>query len=243
MEKVLYRCYLKFLKNENKKMWKEMKRIPVKFWWSLLAILILSSFPLMNLKMKWFPEIISYVLQVISLFLCIPWYFGTESYKVDISDGSLTLYLQRCIKLREWLKEQGVDGKKKIEIICKRINKEVDRQKKKKEKITEKIVGVIQILIIPIILLIISNYGKEEENFEIGVARIVTTLLVFGIFFVWIFMMANTINMFKNSQIAQLEIFASDLQGVLDLELFEKTSERLIENKEIENKKKEHKKK
>ena len=135
------------------------------------------------------------------------------------------------MELKEWLEKHNINSSYRIKAIIKRTNAELDKERVKKEKVIESIIDITKILIIPIVLAIISEYSKLEQDFIMGLARIITILLVFAIIFILVFLLANTINLFKSSYIAKLETFVSDLQGVLDLGLFVNENKRKPENK------------
>lgn len=230
MEKVLFKCYLKYLKESNKKKWNKIWRIPIKFWVCYIVIFAFSIIPFLDSFINILSDLTAWIFVVISLLVCGICFYWSETYIVDIADESLNDYLLHCMELKVWLDKRNINSCDKIEIIVQRVNSEIDKQRTKREKVIECIIGIIKILIIPIVLAIISEYSKLEQDFVIGVARIIAILLVFAIFFVLVFLVANTINLFKINYIAKLETFISDLQGVLDLEVFVSNEKIALEN-------------
>lgn len=221
MEKVLFKCYLKYIKENKKNKWIKLSKIPVKFWFCYAAIIIFSFVPFINEYIHIMSGERALLFELLSLLICGICFYWSETYIIDIAEESLTEYTSNCMELKEWLAKHNINSNYRIKVIIKRMNAELDKQRGKKEKVIKSIIDITKILIIPIVLAIISEYSKLEQDFIMGVARIITILLVFAIIFILVFLMANTINLFKISYIAKLETFVSDLQGVLDLGMVE----------------------
>ena len=199
----------------------KLSKIPVKFWFCYAAIIIFSFVPFINEYIYIMSGERALLFELLSLLICGICFYWSETYIIYSAEESLTEYTSNCKELKKWLEKHNIDSNYRIKVIIKRTNAELDKQRVKKEKVIESIIDITKILIIPIVLAIISEYSKLEQDFIMGVARIITILLVFAIIFILVFLLANTINLFKSSYIAKLETFVSDLQGVLDLGIVE----------------------
>ena len=231
MEKVLFKCYLKYIKENKSNKWKKISKIPAKFWFCYVAIIICSFIPFVNEYIHIMSGERALLFELLSLLICGICFYWSETYIIDIAEESLTEYTSNCMELKEWLAKHNINSNYRIKVIIKRMNAELDKQRGKKEKVIKSIIDITKILIIPIVLAIISEYSKLEEDLITGIAHIITILLVFTIIFILVFLVANTINLFKIGYIAKLEIFVSDLQGVLDLGLVANENKRKPENK------------
>lgn len=221
MEQVIYKCYQKFIKEEDKDRWKEFSGLPKKFWKIFILIVISSVVALWVYSSENSSTVCALLIWLIPYGLCGWLYYWIETYKIEMATESLSDYIKYCEKLKMWIEAIGINEEEKIKELVTRTKERIHILKQEKEKVIEKIVGFINVLIIPIILIVVSNYGKEEADFIIAFAKIITIVIVFTLLFVAFFLVANTINMVKTSKIARMERFCTDLQSVLDLEIFE----------------------
>lgn len=220
MEKVLFKYYLKYLKENNKKKWDRLWKIPNKLKVCYIVIIVFSVIPFFQTLTKTLDDLTSWMFVLIAWLACGVCFYWSELYIIDIADDSFQDYVSYCKKLKEWLLMQNIDSSDMIKSIINRINDEINQQKSKKEKVSERITGIIKAFIIPMVLVVIGEYGKSEGDFILAVSRILTIFIVFVLIFIVAFLVANTINLYKITYIAKLQMFISDLQGVLDLEMF-----------------------
>lgn len=57
---------------------------------------------------------------------------------------------------------QNIDSSDMIKSLINRINDEINQQKSKKEKVSERVTGIIKVFIITMVLVIIGEYGRVK---------------------------------------------------------------------------------
>ena len=116
------------------------------------------------------------------------------------------------------MKEFHIVTLEDVQTLLDRINKNISSKKSEKEARDNKMTTWIQAMVIPIILVIISDFGKSEENFEVAVTQIfivIIFLIIIGIIILTMLELHNLL--FKRRKVEQMQYFAAALQGVVDI--------------------------
>lgn len=124
------------------------------------------------------------------------------------------------------LKSEGVIKKNQIKQLHKRLTLRLNKHKESNQKIEKYIITSFQILIIPFLLMIMSNVFGLDGEFGNKIILCFGLLLLTISFSIIIIMLLNIISFICSRQFADLELFLSLLQDILDYE-FE------IENSDI----------
>lgn len=213
MDTYLFYAYLKYAKENKQSFWPKLlsKPVGVIIFFSLTLIFCLCG--TISMLMGWtLVAGISILGEVVfSIFLC----HYLEKYQIKFCIEEYDKYKDYCLKLYEWIKQFDVQNRDNIQVLHDRIQTKIVRLKEEEHHLRGD--HWLQTLIIPVIITIIAAVVANQTSVETVLAEAVTILMVFGIIYGFVIMIIN-IGLFpQKRQIRQMECFASDLQGVLDL--------------------------
>lgn len=226
MEQMLYKNYLKYIKENKTPLYKALLALP-KCAAILLVALILSgivSFVFLyieNLRQYFFIPL------VIEAAYCIAVYFYSESYEINNSKKNMKNYKEHCNDIYKWLQNILITVEEdNIIEIKRRIDIKLDKIEKTKEKNRNTTERLIQVIVIPFILSIFAGIIKNESDANIIVAYGVSFIFFPIILILIIFGLYEVINLIKKNDFYMMKSFSDDLQGILDTQfsggLFEK---------------------
>lgn len=227
MEQILYKNYLKYLKENKTPLYKALLSIP-KCAAGILVALVLSgvvTFVFMCAEKLRQYIIIPLAFEVV---FSIVAYFYSEHYEINNSEKYLENYKEYCGDIYNWLKNTSISVEKTSIIeIKRRIDDKLEKMEKSKEKNRNTIERIVQVIIIPFVLAMFAALIKNESD-----ANVIVAYGVYFIFFpiallVTIFGLFEVFNMINKNEFNKLKKFSDDLQGILDTQyvdsLFEKT--------------------
>lgn len=226
MEQILYKNYLKYLKENKTPLYKALQSIP-KCAAGILIALVLSgvvSFIFMCAEKLRQYFIVPLVIETI---FCIIAYFYSERYEINNSAKYLENYKEYCGDIYNWLQNISISvTKDSIIEIKRRIDNKLEKMEKTKEKNRNTIERLIQVIVIPFVLAMFAALIKNESD-----ANVIVAYGVYFIFFpiallITLFGFFEVFNMINKSEFNKLKNFSDDLQGILDTQyvggLFEK---------------------
>lgn len=217
MELLIFRSYLKFVKENNKRLWTKLIGIPVDILLLLICPFILVIVYYINLRIRFMSEEVSLVLIVVAMLMTCITYYRTEFYLIESVENTIDEYKENCIELKEWLFLNWVSSGEEIETIITRMKEKIVIYKGERAKYAENIFGVFKSLIIPIILLVITKFLDIETDFLIAITQILAIVIIILLIFIVLSLLWNIYSVVKVKKVAQMERFVSDLQGVLDI--------------------------
>ena len=227
MEQILYKNYLKYLKENKTPLYKALLSIP-KCAAGILVALVLSgvvTFVFMCAEKLRQYIIIPLAFEVV---FSIVAYFYSEHYEINNSEKYLENYKEYCGDIYNWLKNTSISVEKTSIIeIKRRIDDKLEKMEKSKEKNRNTIERIVQVIIIPFVLAMFAALIKNESD-----ANVIVAYGVYFIFFpiallVMMFGLFEVFSMINKNEFNKLKKFSDDLQGILDTQyadsLFEKT--------------------
>lgn len=226
MEQILYKNYLKYLKENKTPLYKALQSIP-KCAAGILIALVLSGVVAFIFMCSEKLRQYFIVPLVIETIFCIIAYFYSEHYEINNSAKHLENYKEYCSDIYSWLQSISISvAKDSIIEIKRRIDVKLEKKEKTKEKNRNTIERIFQVIIIPFILAMFAALIKNESDANVIVA--------YGIYFIFfpiallitIFGLFEVFNMINKNEFNKLKNFSDDLQGILDTQyvggLFEK---------------------
>ena len=226
MEQILYKNYLKYLKENKTPLYKALQSIP-KCAAGILIALVLSGVVAFIFMCSEKLRQYFIVPLVIETIFCIIAYFYSEHYEINNSAKHLENYKEYCSDIYNWLQSISISvAEDSIIEIKRRIDVKLEKKEKTKEKNRNTIERIFQVIIIPFILAMFAALIKNESDANVIVA--------YGIYFIFfpiallitLFGLFEVFNMVNNNEFNRLKNFSDDLQGILDTQyvggLFEK---------------------
>lgn len=227
MDWQIFLLYLKKIQNKEKlsNWWDAFKTLPHKlkivfsiYFFDLLIMIICAIISARVEKVSIILWISMVIIVILTFIIC------TSSYE----DVKRTINEKRSHHklIMNILKSEGVIKKNQIKQLHKRLTLRLNKHKESNQKIEKYIITSFQILIIPFLLMIMSNVFGLDGEFENKIILCFVLLLLTISFSIIIIMILNIISFICSRQFADLELFLSLLQDILDYE-FE------IENSDI----------
>lgn len=227
MEQILYKNYLKYLKDNKTPLYKTLLSIP-KCAAGILVALVLSG--VVTFVFMCAEKLRQYIFIPLAfeVVFSIVAYFYSEHYEINNSEKYLKNYKEYCGDIYNWLQNMSISiSKDSIIEIKRRIDNKLEKMEKTKEKNINTIERIIQVIIIPFVLAMFAALIKNESD-----ANVIVTYGVYFIFFpiallVTLFGLFEVFSMINKNEFNKLKNFSDDLQGILDTQyadcLFEKT--------------------
>ena len=218
MDQLLFYHYLNYQKEHNPSLAKRLSLLP-----RVACVLFFVTIACAIVGMVWlFRGATAKALIAVGIELASSeiFYHYMELYKIKTSKQRLIQRIDHWYDLRNWLKENSIQGYAAIETIRERITASVNDAKAERKEAGQRFDKWMQTLAIPVVLAIITSVVNQTNAFEVKLVNIFTIILVFalvcGLIRCW-----QNIKWFDCSQkAAQMAYFAEDLQGVLDLDNF-----------------------
>ena len=207
-------CYLNYQKQNNKDRWKKLIHMP---WYLtcplfLSMLLIITSILLVVLNIRWY-----WIIELVAMILSIMSYFISDNYFVRISYSSLEKARNYYIGLAEWLKSIGIADENEIKTLKERVEKQISLTKEEQKSSSEKGDKWMQLLIIPAILSLISAIISQQNSFSEMMTYTFSMLFCVITIYAIIGVIRTLIRYPQKKQTNQLQMFADDLQSILDI--------------------------
>lgn len=221
MELLLYRSYLKYLKDSRVPMSKAFKKMP-KPMVSLLIILLLSVISVIlvicieKIRMYFYAAIAIEVTIAFAVFL-----YG-QHYEIKNSDQDIKEYETYCSNLFVWLKNTSVSvARKDIIELKSRMVYRLEKYEQKQQKTYDIAIRFIQVLIIPIVLTILTVVLNKQIDISMIFAYGFIAIMVLSFLAVTLFGFISFVNLIRKNEFEKMKSFANDLQGILDTQFDE----------------------
>lgn len=221
MELLLYRSYLKYLKDNRVPMSKAFKKMP-KTMFSLLIILLLSVISVIlvicieKIRMYFYAAIAIEVTIAFSVFL-----YG-QHYEIKNSDQDIKKYKTYCTNLFLWLTNTSVSVERKdiIELKNRMVNR-LEKHEQKQQRTYDVAIRFIQVLIIPIVLTVLTVVLNKQIDISLIFAYGFIAIMVLSFLAVTLFGFIAFVNLIRKNEFEKMKSFVNDLQGILDTQFDE----------------------
>ncbi len=216
MELLLYRSYLKYLKENKIPVSEALKRIP-KLMIVLLVALILSA--ISAVVVLYIEQIRQYffvplgVEAIVSLIV----FSYAQHYEIKNSDKDIKAHKKYCEALYIWLEKSliSVESKDIVELKS-RMDSRLEKYAETQQRTTDIIMRFIQTLIIPVILTVLTVILNNQIDINVILAYGFVAIMLLCFFIVTLFGFVSFINLIRKNEYEKMNSFSKDLQSILD---------------------------
>lgn len=218
MDWQIFLLYLQKTQNKEKlsNWWDAFKTLPLKLKvvFSIYFIATISMVTCFILS-YWFKNASVGIL--ISILIIVILAFILNASREDIKNAIDRKINQRQ-ELFEILKSEGIIKKNQMKQLYRRLSIRLNKHYENNQKITKYITTSFQILIIPFLLMIMSNVFSLDGEFEQKLALCFVLLLLAVSLSIIFIMFFKAISFINYRRFNDLELFLSLLQDILDFE-------------------------
>lgn len=221
MELLLYRSYLKYLKNNRMPMSKAFKKMP-KTMVALLIILLLSAISVIVVICIEKIRIYFYAAIAIEVIIAFAVFLYGQHYEVKNSDQDIKKYKTYCTNLFLWLTNTSVSVEKKdiIELKNRMVNR-LEKHEQKQQRTYDVAIRFIQVLIIPIVLTVLTVVLNKQIDISLIFAYGFIAIMILSFLAVTSFGFISFFNLIRKNESEKMKSFVNDLQGILDTQFDE----------------------
>ena len=216
MEEILFDSYRGFLIEKNKERSKAFFNMPLAaifliagMFVTCIGYIVLLCLPISKLY-AFLCLGVEFVIYAIS-------YFYTENYRIRIAELKINTYCAHCQSLMEWFEAAGVViDAKNIAELKNRLEKSIRKKEEACTTADARKQRLMELLLIPVLVVIYTQWMKNESDLSILMGSAMSMLLAFGtVTFIGIGI-SRVYSFFRRRKLEQLKCFAADLQGILD---------------------------
>lgn len=218
MDWQIFLLYLQKTQNKEKlsNWWDAFKTLPLKLK-VVFSIYFTATISMVTcfILSYWFKNASIGIL--ISILIIVILAFILNASREDIKNAIDRKINQRQ-ELFEILKSEGIIKKNQIKQLYRRLSIRLNKHYENNQKITKYITTSFQILIIPFLLMIMSNVFSLDGEFEQKLALCFVLLLLAVSLSIIFIMFFKAISFINYRRFNDLELFLSLLQDILDFE-------------------------
>lgn len=218
MDWQIFLLYLQKTQNKEKlsNWWDAFKTLPLKLK-VVFSIYFTATISMVTcfILSYWFKNASVGIL--ISILIIVILAFILNASREDIKNAIDRKINQRQ-ELFEILKSEGIIKKNQIKQLYRRLSIRLNKHYENNQKITKYITTSFQILIIPFLLMIMSNVFSLDGEFEQKLALCFVLLLLAVSLSIIFIMFFKAISFINYRRFNDLELFLSLLQDILDFE-------------------------
>ena len=216
MELLLYRNYLKYLKDNKTPVFEDLKKIPIVMIVFLMALIISAICAVIVLYVEQIRQYFLVALTVETVFSLVTFSYA-QHYEIKKSDQDIKEHKVYCEELLVWLKTILISVEKEDIVELKaRIDKRLEQYAEKQQNTLDIVIRIIQILIIPIALTVITVVLNNEHDISIILTYGIIFIMVISFILVTIFGFISFINLIRKTEYEKMNFFSQDLQSILD---------------------------
>lgn len=226
MDWKIFLLYLQKTQNKAKlsNWWDAFKTLPLKLQVLFSLYFVATFFMAISFILSyWFQKASIGILISVSIILVLAFILCASCEDVE---KAIDRKINQRQELFEILKSEGIIKKNQIKQLYRRLSIRLNKHYENNQKITKYITTSFQILIIPFLLMIMSNVFSLDGEFEQKLALCFALLLLAASLSIIFIMLFKAISFINYRRFNDLELFLSLLQDILDFE-FE------IENNDI----------
>lgn len=221
MELLLYRNYLKYLKDNRLPMSKAFKKLPK----TMLVLLIILSIAAIGVIVVLCIEKVSayfYMAVVIEAAVAFVVFSYWQHYEIENSSQDIKEYKNYCSDLFVWLENTSVsiDREDIIELRNRIVNR-LEKYEQKQQKTYDIIIRFVQALIMSIVLSVLTVVLNKQFDISMILAYGFIAIMVPSFFAVTLFGFTSFVNLIRKNEFEKMKSFSNDLQGILDTQFAE----------------------
>ena len=218
---LLYKSYLKYLKDSELPITEALKKMPVPI---IVMLIVLSLATIGTIVTICIEEIRNYIfiaLIIETVVACIVFLYG-QHYEIENSNQDIEKHKKYCFKLFMWLKSTNVSvDRKSIIDIKNRIDNRILECEQRQQKTFDIIIRFVQTLIIPIVLAVFTVVLNKQLDINIIFTYGFIAIIIPPFVAITSFGVVSFVNLFRKNEIEKMKNFSRDLQGIIDTQLEE----------------------
>ncbi len=216
MELLLYRSYLKYLKDNKISVSKAIKRVPTVMIVLLIVLVISATCAVVVLCIEQIRQYFFIALGVEAIVSLIV-FLSAQHYEIKNSDEDIKEHKKYCEELYTWLKSSLVTvDKKDIVELKSRIDNQLIKYAEAERRTHDNIMQFFKILIIPIILTVLTVILNNQVDINVIMAYAIVAIMVLCFIVITIFGIVSSFNLIRKNEYEKMNSFSKDLQGILD---------------------------
>lgn len=219
MEYYLFRKYLKFREDNQKKLWDVVKKTP---WYFILPFVLGLIAAVISVGIPFFVEraFISLLFPIISLGCFGLCDLALERIQIRDSAERYEKHWDRAWETKVFLAENNLTACDKIREVKKRIDVRIDSLKTERNKRNDGYRQWLHVLAVPLLLAAASALFAQQPDFASLIVAMILLLFMFFVFIALASVVKDAYLASEFSEYSKLCQFSEDLQAVLDIETF-----------------------
>ena len=216
MELLLYRSYLKYLKDNKTPVSEALKKLPKVMLGLLIALILSAICAVVVLCMERIRRYFFVPLGVEAIVSLIVFSYA-QHYEIKNSDKDIKEHKKYCEALYIWLKKSliSVEPKDIVELKS-RMDSRLEKYAETQQRTTDIIMRFIQTLIIPVILTVLTVILNNQIDISVILVYGIVAIMLLCFFIVTIFGFVAFINLIRKNEYEKVNSFSKDLQSILD---------------------------
>lgn len=217
MERILFNCYLKWLREQNGDLFKRILKLPI-LAKLLISMLIASLVAIIVMALLDIDVII--IPLVIEILTCLVTYLYTDHYEIKYSEQELDNYRIHCNAFKEMLLEKDFCFSEAF--CCDLRNRYVEKVNVNNKKVENNRITLgkwVKTLLVPVVLAVFGLMLKPEANYETAMGVGMTITFLFMISFIIAFIVIEIMNLCIKSKNSEYQHLIDDLQGMIDFKI------------------------
>ena len=215
MENRIFYAYLEYQKDNKLNIWKSLCRLPIHIIVIFIALVISGIVVVVVVASLFNNSALVYRGLISETIMCILMYIFSEKHLIKFSKINYDKYCDYCRKLREWLKYFSIKNYEDVYQLLEKIKLQINEIKAESEKRKNHFDKLLQTLVIPIILAMITTIITKQDDMSEMIKLVTVILTSFIIIYVAIISLKNVVLFPKKRRLEQLQCFANDLDGIL----------------------------
>lgn len=216
MEILLYRSYLKYLKDNKMPVSEALKRVPTVMIILLIALILSAVCAVIVLCIEKIRQYFFIPLAVEAIASLIVFLYA-QNYEIKNSDEDIKEHKKYCEELYIWLKTSLVTVEKKDIVELKsRMDIRLEKYEEIQQRTTDIIMRFIQALIIPVILTVLTVILNNQIDISAILAYGIVAIMVLCFIVITIFGIVSAVNLMRKNEHEKMNSFSKDLQSILD---------------------------
>lgn len=215
METYLFYAYLKYAKENKQSFWPKLLSRPrsviIFFSLTLISCVCGAILALLGWSVAALIGIIGEIVFGIVFYNC------SEKYQIEFCVEEYDKYAEYCSNLHKQLEKFNKQSTDDIQELHDKIQAKIARLKAEEENSKVRGDRWLQTLVIPAVIAIITAIITKQDNVNTMLAYAFAIVTLFSVIYGAIVIIKSISFFPKKRRIEQMECFASDLQGVLDL--------------------------
>ena len=216
MELLLYRSYLKYLKDNKTPVSEALKKIPKVMLRLSIALILSAICAVVVLCIERIRRYFFVPLGIEAIVSLIVFSYA-QHYEIKNSDKDIKEHKKYCQALYIWLKKSliSVEPKDIVELKS-RMDSRLKKYAETQQRTTDIIMRFIQTLIIPVILTVLTVILNNQIDISVILAYSIAAIMLLCFFIVTLFGFVSFINLIRKNECEKMNSFSKDLQSILD---------------------------